>query len=305
MTKLTTKVLRRSKGDKIGKGDTLLVWYEGNLAKSGTRFDGNYDFKTFEVPYATPTYLQLGGSFVQAPRAVAGPFEFVVGKGTVIPGWEQTFKKGRRLGEVIDVTIPADLAYKEQGSTNVPPNSDLRFKIEVLGALPKGGKTGDAKFPQLKHYGVNTSKLGLSSKELEQLNSSKIGLDGKDQLIGDNSKDLLVGLGGNDKLEGAAGADVLIGGSGKNRFVYTDINDSPAGKGEQDSIYGFSKKDTINLRGLDGELSYIGAKKFSGAAGDVRFKKGILELDQDGDGSADFAIALPGTSALKDSQLLL
>ena len=104
---------------------------------------------------------------------------------------------------------------------------------------------------------------------------------------------------------GAEGADVLIGGGGKNRFIYTDINDSPAGNGENDSIYGFGKEDKINLRALDAELSFIGADKFSGAAGDVRFKKGVLGLDLDGDGSADFSIALPGTKSLKGSNLLL
>ena len=46
---------------------------------------------------------------------------------------------------------------------------------------------------------------------------------------------------------------MLIGGGGKNRFIYTDINDSPAGNGENDSIYGFGKKDKINLRALDAD----------------------------------------------------
>ena len=104
---------------------------------------------------------------------------------------------------------------------------------------------------------------------------------------------------------GAGGADVLIGGAGKNSYIYTEISDSSAGNSGRDSIYGFGKNDTINLGALEGELSFIGSKKFTGASGDVRFKKGILELDQDGDGSADFSIALPGTKALKDSQLML
>lgn len=303
MAQLTANVLRRSKGAKISKGDTLLVWYEGTFSESGERFDANYDFTTFAVPTSTPNYTQLEGSFV-LEAGPSSPFEFVVGDGAVISGWDQTFAKGRRLGEVVDLTIPFDLAYGEAGNPpTIPPNSDLRFKVEVIGVLPKGKEVPS--FPQLKDFGVDAKKLGLNSKALDKVQNMKVGLDGRDRLIGDNTKDFLIGLGGNDALLGAGGADVLIGSGGKNRYVYTDINDSPAGKSERDSIYGFSKKDTINLRALDGELSFIGSKPFSGASGSVRFNKGILELDQDGDASADFAIALPGTKALKDSQLLL
>lgn len=46
MSRVRTKVLRKSKGAKTSEGDTLLVWYEGSLA-DGTIFDGNYDFKSF------------------------------------------------------------------------------------------------------------------------------------------------------------------------------------------------------------------------------------------------------------------
>ena len=302
MSELTTTVLRKSKGAKISKGDTLAVWYEGQLL-NGTRFDANYDFTTFSNPSPTLNYTQSEGTFLIQANA-AQPFEFVVGAGAVIQGWDQVFTKGRRVGEVLEIFIPAELGYGEAGAgDNIPPNSDLRFMVEVLGALPKGAT--NAVFPQLNDLGVNTKKLGLKAKNLKNLNQIKVGLAGKDHMIGDNTKDLLIGLGGNDKLMGAGGADVLIGGAGKNSYLYTDINDSPAGKDKRDSIYGFGKNATINLRALDGELSFIGGKKFSGAAGDVRFSKGVLGLDLDGDGSSDFSIALPGTKALKGSNLLL
>tara|TARA_B100000683_G_scaffold2156_1_gene2341 strand:- start:162 stop:1070 length:909 start_codon:yes stop_codon:yes gene_type:complete len=302
VSELTTTVLRKSKGAKIRKGDTLLVWYEGELL-NGTRFDANYDFTTFSNPTPTPNYTQSEGAFLMQATP-ANPFDFVVGAGSVIQGWDQAFSKGRRVGEVLELFIPAELGYGEAGAgDNIPPNSDLRFTVEVLGVLPKGAD--NAVFPQLNDLGVNSKKLKLKAKALEDLNQTKVGLDGNDRLIGDNTKDLLIGLGGNDKLMGAGGADVLIGGAGQNRYVYTDINDSPAGKDKRDSIHGFGKNDTINLRALDGELSFIGGKKFSGAAGDVRFSKGVLGLDLDGDRSADFSIALPGTKALKGSNLLL
>jgi len=303
VTKLKTTVLRKSKGAKIAEGDTIFAWYVGKLLKNGDQFDANYDFKSFSVPTPSPNYVQLNGKPLFTPQQKP-LLDFVVGAGTVIPGMDKAFKKNRRVGEIVEITIPAELGYGEAGSgESIPPNSDLVFTVEVVAS--RKNANSDPKFAQLKHLGVNTKKLGLTSEKLSELNAVKIGLDSADRLIGDNSKDLLVGLGGNDNMVGAGGADVLIGGGGKNRFIYTDINDSPAGKGLHDSIYGFGNKDKINLRALNEKLSFIGAQKFSGAAGDVRFKKGLLEMDLDGDGSADFSIALPGTKALKDSHLLL
>ena len=49
----------------------------------------------------------------------------------------------------------------------------------------------------------------------------------------------------------------------------------------------------------------IGADRFSGTAGDVRFSKGTLELDKDGDGTADLALLMPNTDSLKASNLIL
>ena len=302
MTELTTTVLRKSRGAKIVEGDAIAVWFEGELL-NGERFDANYDFTTFDNPFPTPNYLQSEGNFL-LNGFPSNPYKFVVGAGGVIAGWNQAFSKGRRVGEVVELTIPADLAYGEEGAGEIiPPNSDLRFTIEVLGVSPQDEEP--FVFPQLSDLGVNTKKLGLEASALEDLQSIKIGLDGADRIIGNNTNDLLVGLKGNDKLFGAGGADVLIGGKGTNRFRYTDITDSLAGKDSQDSIYGFGNKDKINLRGLDAELSFIGADKFSGTAGDVRFHNETLKLDLDGDATTDFAIALPGTTKLKASNLIL
>ena len=302
MTELTTTVLRKSRGAKIREGDALLVWYEGELL-NGDRFDANYDFTTFDNPFPTPNYLQSEGNFL-LNGFPSNPFQFVVGAGAVIEGWDQAFSKGRRVGEVVELTIPADLAYGEEGAgENIPPNSDLRFTIEVLGARAEGADA--AVFPELSDLGVNTKKLGIEASALEDLHSIKIGLDGADRIIGNNTNDLLIGLKGNDKLFGAGGADVLIGGKGANRYRYTDVTDSLAGKDGRDSIYGFRNKDKISLQGLDSELSFIGADKFSGTAGDVRFHNETLRLDLDGDATADFAIALPGTTKLRASNLIL
>ena len=45
--KLSSKLLRKSKGPKIAWGDRVLVYYQGTLS-NGEQFDANFNFHTFE-----------------------------------------------------------------------------------------------------------------------------------------------------------------------------------------------------------------------------------------------------------------
>jgi peptidylprolyl isomerase len=86
------------------KGDTLIVHYEGKL-EDGTLFDSSYNRGT--------------------------PFEFHLGAGEVIKGWDVGLL-GMKVGGRRVLTIPPELGYGDSQAGKIPPNSTLKFTVELL-----------------------------------------------------------------------------------------------------------------------------------------------------------------------------
>ncbi len=94
-------------GDQAVAGKTVTVNYTG-MFEDGRIFD---------------TSLQAG----------RGPFDFSLGAGKVIRGWDEGIV-GMQVGGKRKLTIPPHLAYGEAGAGGViPPNATLVFEVELLG----------------------------------------------------------------------------------------------------------------------------------------------------------------------------
>jgi Ca2+-binding RTX toxin-like protein len=131
-------------------------------------------------------------------------------------------------------------------------------------------------------------------------------------IIGGRGNDALKGGAEGDKIEGGRGADKLWGGKGADTFVFKSTKDSGVTAKTRDTIYDFSaaEGDKIDLKALDANtrkggdqaFKFIAKQAFHKKAGELRFEKmsgGVLvQGDVNGDGKADFSIAVKGLSSL-------
>ena len=102
---LVIKDLVVGSGREVKSGDQVKVHYVGTLT-DGKEFDSS--------------------------RTRNQPFEFGVGKGMVIKGWEQGLL-GMKVGGKRKLTIPPDLAYGDRGvPPKVPAKATLVFEVELL-----------------------------------------------------------------------------------------------------------------------------------------------------------------------------
>ena len=61
----------------------------------------------------------------------SGTIAFTLGRGEVIPGWDQGLA-GMKVGGKRTLAIPASLAYGSSGNSRIPPNAGLVFDVELV-----------------------------------------------------------------------------------------------------------------------------------------------------------------------------
>ena len=96
--------IEMGKGDLPQPGQIVKVHYTGYLL-DGTKFDSSVDRGT--------------------------PFEFPLGQGRVIAGWDEGIGYMRK-GETGVLILPSKLGYGERGSGKIPPFSSLVFEVEMI-----------------------------------------------------------------------------------------------------------------------------------------------------------------------------
>ena len=106
MSTLQIEDIRPGTGTEATAGHTVSVHYVGTLT-SGSKFDSSRDR--------------------------GRPFEFRLGAGQVIAGWDQGVA-GMKIGGLRKLTIPSHLGYGSRGFPPViPPDATLVFEVELLG----------------------------------------------------------------------------------------------------------------------------------------------------------------------------
>lgn len=163
---------------------------------------------------------------------------------------------------------------------------------------------------------------------LSSLFENAVGGKGNDLLVGNRSanslsggggRDTLKGEGGNDKLVGGGGADKMYGGTGADTFIFKSTKDSTVAASGRDKLFDFSQKgkDKIDVSAIDAntkaggdqKFKFIGDDAFHKKAGELRYEKRggdtFVQGDVNGDGKADFSIALDPLINLKATDFIL
>ena len=113
-------------GDGV-KTPSGLIYWDIRVGNGATAKEGSH------VRVHSTGWLTTGKKFDSSVDA-GKPFDFTIGNGEVIKGWEEGVA-GMRVGGKRQLRIPPNLGYGAEGTPGgpIPPNATLIFDVQLLG----------------------------------------------------------------------------------------------------------------------------------------------------------------------------
>lgn len=266
-----------------GAGNDLVRAGDGAVTVYGGLGDDQIDFGYGRIAY----YGEAGDDVISVATASRGLADGGAGIDTISSGG--------------DVNLEAGFATSIGGGRfSIDDFENISLLTAVDGAVARGDDN------------ANAMEAGYSSSDLVFF-----GQGGNDTIVGGSGADRISGGSDNDVLDGASGADTLTGGLGSDVFRFTD--DFFSRPVETDTITDFKRfqDDYIDVSGIDADpntlgdqtLRYLGTAAFNGRVGELRYEvRGadtFIQVDRDGNATADFEIRLLGAFDLRRNDFIL
>lgn len=133
-------ITEQGEGEAAEAGNLVYVHYTGTL-EDGTQFDSSYDR--------------------------GEPFQFILGAGQVIPGWDEGIAL-LHVGGKATLVIPPELAYGDRGAGGViPPDATLIFEVELVRTEPGPPPPPEAP-AEVDEADYTTTESGLKYYDFEE-----------------------------------------------------------------------------------------------------------------------------------------
>ncbi len=112
-------------GREAKLGDLVAINFQGWIVHDSTDLFGDWNADSAKLADL------IGDSYKQGSE-----IKFVLGEGSFVEGSDEGMV-GMKVGGARTIIIPSKLAYGEQGKGPIPPNTDIKIGVELMGVKDK------------------------------------------------------------------------------------------------------------------------------------------------------------------------